>query len=178
MTTSFIGRSRAAPARPVWNTVALANALHVGVDYLLCDSLNTVRTDSAHGSCRPALCNVMRRPTWRAIRTEPRPNQAFLRSGPACRTFRRLVHQERGRHGKMFSQATSCHRAISSCSRAFPPRTAWMPTPPGWRWRCADSGRIPWRRVSVASFKSISAARLVLRLHAVMVLHHCTSQKP
>ena len=26
--------------------VALANALHVGVDYLLCDSLNTVRNDS------------------------------------------------------------------------------------------------------------------------------------
>ena len=45
--TSFIGHlERGSRKASLETLVALANALHVGVDYLLCDSLNTVRNDS------------------------------------------------------------------------------------------------------------------------------------
>ena len=44
VTTSFIGHlERGSRKASLETLVALANALHVGVDYLLCDSLNTVR---------------------------------------------------------------------------------------------------------------------------------------
>ena len=47
VTTSFIGHlERGSRKASLETLVALANALHVGVDYLLCDSLNTVRNDS------------------------------------------------------------------------------------------------------------------------------------
>ena len=46
VTTSFIGHlERGSRKASLETLVALANALHVGVDYLLCDSLNTVRND-------------------------------------------------------------------------------------------------------------------------------------
>ena len=47
VTTSFIGHlERGSRKASLETRVGLANALHVGVDYLLCDSLNTVRNDS------------------------------------------------------------------------------------------------------------------------------------
>ena len=47
VTTSFIGHlERGSRKASLETLLALANALHVGVDYLLCDSLNTVRNDS------------------------------------------------------------------------------------------------------------------------------------